>query len=75
MRYSGASRIDIIVKFLEERLEIYVLDNGKGCGNISESNGLRGIRERTEKLGGSVRFSSVYGEGFSVIMKIPSERV
>lgn len=74
MRYSGASRIDIIVKFLDERLEIYVLDNGKGCRNISESNGLRGIRERTEKLGGSVRFSSVYGEGFSVIMKIPSGR-
>lgn len=74
MRYSGASRIDIIVKFLDERLEIYILDNGKGCESITESNGLRGIRERTEKLGGSVRFSSVYGEGFSVIMKIPSER-
>lgn len=74
MRYSGASRIDIIVKFLAERLEVYVFDNGKGCEKISESNGLRGIRERTEKLGGSVKFSSVYGEGFSVIMKIPSER-
>lgn len=74
MRYSGASRIDIIIKFLKERLEIYVFDNGRGCDNISERNGLRGIRERTEKLGGSVKFSSVYGEGFSVIMKIPSER-
>ncbi len=74
MRYSEASRIDIILKFLGERLEIYILDNGKGCESISEKNGLSGIRERTEKLGGSVKFSSLCGEGFSVIMKIPYRR-
>lgn len=74
MRYSEASRIDIILRFLAERLEIYILDNGRGCGEISERNGLHGIRERTEKLGGSVRFSSVTGEGFSAVMKIPCER-
>ncbi|MDE5770998.1 MAG: two-component sensor histidine kinase, partial [Ruminococcus sp.] len=68
------SRIDIILKFLGERLEIYILDNGKGCESISEKNGLSGIRERTEKLGGSVKFSSLCGEGFSVIMKIPYRR-
>ncbi|MCM1315771.1 MAG: histidine kinase [Muribaculaceae bacterium] len=69
---NGAERIDIIIKFSPEYLELYVLDNGKGCENISEHGGLSGIRDRTEKLGGTVRFLSVYGEGFSVIMKIPS---
>ena len=59
MRYSEASRIDII------------LDNGKGCRNIKENNGLKGIRQRTESLGGTVRFMSVEGEGFSTIIKIP----
>lgn len=71
MRYSGADRIDVIIKFLPEQLEIYILDNGTGCGSINENNGLRGIRERTEALGGTVRFSSVEGEGFSTIIKIP----
>lgn len=71
VRYSEADRIDIIVKFLGDRLELYILDNGKGCENIEEHNGLRGIRERTEALGGSVRFSSVMGEGFNTIIKIP----
>ena len=71
MRYSGAEHIDIIVKFLEEQLEIYILDNGRGCSKIKENNGLRGIRERTESLGGTVRFISVSGEGFTTIMKIP----
>ena len=71
MRYSGASRIDVILKFLSDRLELYIFDNGKGCSEIGENNGLRGIRERTESLGGTVRFSSVEGEGFSTIIKIP----
>ncbi len=71
VRYSGADRIDVIIKFLSDRLELYILDNGKGCESISEHGGLSGIRSRTEKLGGNVRFSAVSGEGFSVIIKIP----
>ena len=75
LRYSDATRIDIILKFLNDRFEMYILDNGKGCKNISEHNGLRGIRERTEALGGTVRFSSVQGEGFNTIIKIPLKEV
>ncbi|HOC34233.1 MAG TPA: two-component sensor histidine kinase, partial [Ruminococcus flavefaciens] len=71
MRYSEASRIDIIAKFTGSSLEVYILDNGKGCRNIKENNGLKGIRQRTESLGGTVRFMSVEGEGFSTIIKIP----
>lgn len=71
VRYSGADRIDVIIKFLADRLELYILDNGKGCDIISEHGGLSGIRSRTEKLGGNVRFSTVSGEGFSIIIKIP----
>ena len=75
LRYSEASKIDIILKFLDERIEMYIIDNGKGCENISEHNGLRGIRERTEKLGGTVKFSSIKGEGFNTIIKIPLKGV
>ena len=64
-----------MLKFLDDRLEMYILDNGKGCGKISEHNGLRGIMERTESLGGSVKFSSVKGEGFNTIIKIPVKEV
>lgn len=74
VRYSGADRIDVILKFFDDRLELYILDNGRGCAEISEHGGLSGIRRRTEKLGGSVKFSSVTGEGFSVIIKIPARQ-
>ena len=55
-------------------LELYIFDNGRGCSEISENNGLRGIRERTEALGGTVKFSSEEGEGFTTIIKIPKPK-
>lgn len=70
MRYSEADRIDIIIKFLADRLELYILDNGKGCAEIRENSGLSGIRERTEKIGGEVKFTSSAGNGFSTFIKI-----
>lgn len=74
MRYSGATRLDIIIKFLGERLELYIFDNGKGCGKIKENNGLGGIRRRIEAIGGTVKFTSVESEGFTTIIKIPIEK-
>ena len=71
LRYSGADKIDIILKFLPARIELHILDNGCGCQNIEEHNGLRGIRARTEKLGGTVRFMSVENEGFHTSIQIP----
>ena len=70
MRYSGADRIDIILKFLDERLELYIFDNGRGCEKINEREGLSGIRQRIEKIGGTVKFSSSEGDGFSTIIKL-----
>lgn len=71
MRYSSADRLDIIIKFLEDYLELYIFDNGMGCAEIKENNGLKGIRGRIEKIGGTVKFSSVEGEGFTTIVKVP----
>ena len=75
LRYSGADKIDIILKFLPDRIELHILDNGSGCSEIEEHNGLRGIRSRTEKLGGSVKFMSVAGEGFHTSIQIPVREV
>lgn len=71
VRYSGADRIDVIVKFLDSSLELYVFDNGRGCAEITAHNGLRGITERTEELGGTAVFKSGEGLGFRAVIKIP----
>lgn len=71
VRYAGASRMDIILKLLDKSLELYVFDNGKGCADIKQNNGLRGITQRIEKLGGTASFNSSEGNGFNTIIKIP----
>lgn len=75
LRYSNADKIDIILKFLPERIELHILDNGDGCDNIEEHNGLHGIRSRTESLGGEVRFMSMANEGFHTSIRIPVKEV
>lgn len=71
VRYSGADRIDVIVKFLGTSIELYVFDNGKGCAEITAHDGLKGISERTESIGGSAVFRSGEGIGFNAVIKIP----
>lgn len=75
LRYSDADKIDIILKFLPDCVELHILDNGNGCQEIEEHNGLRGIRSRTEELGGTVKFMSMAGEGFHTSIRIPIKEI
>ena len=72
-RYSEAKRMDFIVKFLDDSLELYVFDNGKGCKEIKHHNGLDGIAKRATAVGGTAEFHSSEGNGFSTVIKIPLE--
>lgn len=71
LRYAGAAHMDVIVKFMKDSLGLYIFDDGSGCEDIQEGNGIRGIRERVEKNGGQVRFLSAPGEGFQISARFP----
>lgn len=71
LKYSDAERMDIILKFLETGIEMYIFDNGKGCEKIKYGNGLAGIEERIKNAGGTVNFASSKDNGFNTIIKIP----
>lgn len=73
LKYAGASHMDIILKFADRFLHLYIFDNGSGCDSIQAGNGLRGIRERVKKAGGEVRFVSGTGEGFQIFIRLPVE--
>ncbi len=64
LKYAKASGMDIILRFQEDGVEVTVADDGIGCENIVDNNGLAGIRKRVEEAGGNVRFLSAPGEGF-----------
>jgi len=71
LKYADASRMDVIARFERESLSLYIFDDGKGCDTIQENNGIRGIRQRVESAGGTVRFLSSAGEGFQIYVNLP----
>ncbi|SFR71061.1 sensor histidine kinase [Anaeromicropila populeti] len=71
LRYAKATHMDVILKFRETSVELYVFDNGIGCEKIIEGNGLTGIRTRIEGAGGTVKVISNSMEGFQTIIKLP----
>jgi len=75
LKYAQATHMDVILKFLGESLGLYIFDNGMGCEDIQENNGIRGIRERVEQCGGQVRFVSAPGEGFQISIKFPAAKL
>lgn len=72
LKYAEASRLEIILRFQSESVELIIGDDGKGCDVITENNGVRGIRERVEAQNGTVKFISTKGEGFLTRVKLPA---
>ncbi|MCI8734642.1 MAG: hypothetical protein HFE40_03720 [Clostridia bacterium] len=72
IRHGKATAFYIELKKNGEGAFLLVSDNGSGVkGKIEEGFGLKGVREKAEKFGGSVQLSSEDGEGFEVKISIP----
>ncbi|WP_330271249.1 sensor histidine kinase [Lentzea sp. NBC_00516] len=68
-RHSGASRVDVVMRFDEDGVSLEVRDDGRGFGDAPEGFGLRGMRARLEQVGGTLSLSS--DEGASVLVEVP----
>lgn len=73
LRYGKAQNMDIIVRFKADFIEVFIFDDGVGCNEIKQGNGLKGIEERVKAVHGTVSFSSVESEGFCIKIKLPLE--
>jgi signal transduction histidine kinase len=76
LKHSGANRIEIVLRFEAQETSLIVRDNGCGMGQAVEDSssrhfGLQGIRERVDKLGGTVSIDSVPGSGTCVTVRVP----
>jgi signal transduction histidine kinase len=68
-RHSGATRVDVVMRFDEDGVSLEVRDDGRGFGDAPEGFGLRGMRARLEQVGGTLSLSS--DEGASVLVEVP----
>ncbi|HSH69747.1 MAG TPA: PAS domain S-box protein, partial [Deferrisomatales bacterium] len=75
IKHASASRVTVRVRFLPEAVSLTVADDGVGfeankaltAGGV----GLRGMRERVERLAGTLHISSAPGQGTTLIAEIP----
>jgi ligand-binding sensor domain-containing protein/signal transduction histidine kinase len=79
-RHSACTDVAAELKIGEREIVLTVADNGKGMlsgdepAAFSGGNGIPGMRQRAEILGGSIRFLSKPGEGCRVSMTLPLPR-
>lgn len=69
-KHAGATSIEIRVDCEPDALRIDVSDNGCG-GAVPTGNGLRGLRDRAEALGGRFALDSPPGDGTVVTVTLP----
>jgi signal transduction histidine kinase len=74
LRHAEASHARILLRFLDETLEIEVADDGRGppAQGIVPGRGLVGMRERLTLFGGSLETAGRADGGFVVKARVPS---
>jgi signal transduction histidine kinase len=78
-RHAEARRIEVVIHYDERELRVSIRDDGKGIeAEVLEKEGraghwgLSGMRERAERIGGTLEIWSRAGTGTEVELKIPA---
>jgi len=78
-KHSGATSVHLTLQGLEDgRVKVTIQDNGRGFDLDSNQQaewrglGLRFMRERAERVGGTLRIESQPGQGTRVVVSLPS---
>ena len=74
-RHASARNLWITIAESGDGLSVRARDDGRGTAVIRPGNGLTGMRERFEALGGRIELRSSEGRGFEVNGFMPTPRV
>jgi len=79
LKHSGARRVDLLLRFEQDGVELTVRDDGRGLslepGDQRAGHfGLLGIRERVDKLGGVLHLNGAPGSGTVLSVRVPALR-
>jgi signal transduction histidine kinase len=76
LRHARASRAVVTVRYSNDRLDLEILDDGRGDDAASGNGGgygIVGMRERATMLGGSLEAGPLPGVGYRVAARLPLE--
>lgn len=71
VRHADAQNLWITVSRGPTSVVVEARDDGRGVESIRPGNGLTGMRERLEHLGGALSYRSSPGGGFQVLARLP----
>jgi signal transduction histidine kinase len=73
----AVSRVDVVLRFRDDAVEVRVRDDGRGAQGASDDHGhgLVGMRERVDLHDGTLTAGPHHEGGFEVRASIPTERV
>ncbi len=73
VKHGKASEVNIVIKFTDTHIKLFIFDNGIGCDKKRKGKGfgLQGMRQRIEKLNGEIQYGSGDGEGFNIHIELP----
>ena len=74
VRHAGASRAEVTVTLSDGRIDLEVVDDGRGGpgnGSVGAGQGIPGMRERVGALGGTLEAGPRPGGGFRVRANLP----
>lgn len=71
LRHARAERLELTVEAGRDEIRVCARDDGDGAEAVVPGNGLIGMRERLEALGGTLDVTSSPGEGFALVGSLP----
>ncbi len=74
VRHAQATSASVAVTVLRDHLRAVIEDDGRGFDPNQRPDGhlgIRGMEERADLVGGSVRVISVPGQGTTVVLEVP----
>jgi len=70
-RHAEATRVELVLRYLEDAVEIEVRDDGRGSAQIGPGHGVVGMRERAALYGGRLETITSARGGFTVRAWLP----
>jgi signal transduction histidine kinase len=71
VKHAQAENLWLSLERTSKGITIHAKDDGHGAKTVTTGNGLRGMRERLEQIGGNLSFSSQLGKGFELSAYLP----
>ena len=71
VRHAGTDQCHVTVRYRETEIGLEVVDNGRGCDELTPGYGIVGMRERAELHGGSFSAGTRPEGGFRVAVTLP----